>query len=210
LAAVVIVAAGRLADLGALRRLVRVQPSAAVLSLVTTLGVVLLGVLEGIVVAVALSILVFFRNSWMPPDQVLGRVPGRRGWHDVDDHPDAATVPGVVIFRFEAPLFFANASRFRERVRELVDADPECRHLVLQCEAVTAVDVTAAEILAALDRELEERGIQLVFAELRDRQQQALTAFDTEGPPRTWRFHRSVKEALEAVTGTRYDELGLD
>lgn len=212
LAAVVMVAAGRLADVPSLLRLVRVRPSAAALSIITTLGVVLLGVLPGIGLAVVLSILVFFRGHWMPQDQVLGRVAGERGWHDVAANPAATTLPGVVIYRFEAPLFFANVGRFAERVREVVDtADPPCRHLVLQCEAVTDVDVTAAEVLVALDRDLEAAGVRLAFAELRDRQREVLEAFAADhGVARGWTFHRSVKEALEAVTGRRYDDLGLD
>lgn len=209
LAAVVIVAAVRLVDLDTLVRLSRVRPSSAALSLIATLGVVLFGVLEGVAIAVGLSILMFFRRYWLPADEILGRVPGLRGWHAIERYPDAVTVPGVVIYRFEAPLFFANASRFRERVRQVVDAADGCRFLLLQCEAVTDVDVTAGEMLADLDRELEAEGVQVVFVELRDRQREMLVRYDELGNPRSWRFYRSVKEALEAVTGRDFDELDM-
>ena len=210
LAAVVIVAAIQLVDLSTLRRLAHARPTSLVLSVAATLGVVFLGVLEGVIVAVGLSILFFFRRHWWPEEGQLGRVPGLRGWHSVERFPEAEMVPGVVLYRFEAPLFFANATVFGERVRELVrHADPRPHHVVLQCEAITDIDVTAADALAALDRELADQGIQLVFVELRDRLRELLAAYDLHGDVDEGPFYRSVKEALEAVTGERFDDLGL-
>src|SRR5439155_260482 len=115
LAAVVIVAALSLMDVGILRRYMRVRRSAFAVSLVATAGVMLLGVLQGIVVAVGLAILLFFRRNWWPHGAVLGRVQGGEGWHDVGAHPDAEQIPGIVVYRWEAPLFFANAGSFREQ-----------------------------------------------------------------------------------------------
>ena len=147
--------------------------SALVLSVVATLAVILLGVLQGILIAVALSILLFFRRSWWPHGEVLGRVPELDGWHNTDRYPDAQEVAGVVIFRWEAPLFFANAGIFREQIRELVrHRRPEW--IVLQCEAVTDVDVTAADMLEDLDNELNDQGVHLAFVELRGRIQDLL------------------------------------
>ncbi len=119
LAAVVISAALSLMDLGILRRYFQVRKSALALSLVATAGVVVFGVLQGIVVAIVLAILMFFRRNWWPHGAVLGQVPGLRGWHGVDGHDDAVQIPGVVVYRWEAPLFFANAGAFRQQVRHL-------------------------------------------------------------------------------------------
>ena len=168
LAAVVIAAALSLADLGALRRYARVRRTALLLSLATTAGVVFLGVLEGIVVAIALSIGLFFRRSWWPHGEVLGQVDGRDGWHAVTREEDAETRPGIVVFRWEAPLFFANAGSFRQQVRRLVH-EHQPRWVVLQCQAITDIDVTAADMLERLDTELNEQGVHVAFVELRAR-----------------------------------------
>ncbi|MET0158664.1 MAG: sulfate permease [Acidimicrobiales bacterium] len=174
LAAVVIGAALSLMDLRILRRYFRVRKSALTLSLVATGGVVVFGVLQGIVVAIVLAILMFFRRNWWPHGAVLGQVPGLRGWHDVDGHDDAVQIPGVVVYRWEAPLFFANAGAFRQQVRHLA-REHEPTWIVLQCEAITDIDVTAADMLRQLDDELNAQGIHLAFAELRSRlQEQAL------------------------------------
>ncbi len=170
LAAVVIVAAFSLMDIDVLRRYWRVRRSALAISLVATTGVILFGVLQGIVVAIVLAILLFFRRNWWPHGVVLGTVEGLDGWHGVDAYPDARQIPGVVVFRWEAPLFFANAGEFRQQIRHLVrEQRPDW--VVLQCEAVTDVDVTAAEVLKQLDIELNAAGINMAFAEMRGRLQ---------------------------------------
>jgi high affinity sulfate transporter 1 len=170
LAAVVIVAALSLMDFAILGRYYRVRKSALALSLVATGGVVLFGVLWGIAVAVILAILLFFRRSWWPHGSVLGRVEGVSGWHSVDTYPEAGSPPGIVVFRWEAPLFFANAGRFRTQIRHLV-RDERPSWIVLQCEAITDIDVTAADMLERLDKELNATGVHLAFAELRSRLQ---------------------------------------
>jgi MFS superfamily sulfate permease-like transporter len=168
LAAVVIMAAVSLADVAVLRRFARVRKTALALSLVATFGVVFFGVLEGILIAAILSILLFFRRSWWPPGAILGYVPELDGWHDIERYPSAQERDGVLVYRWEAPLFFANAGIFRQQVRKLV-VKHRPRWLVLQCEAITDIDVTAADMLKALDLELNAQGIHMAFVELRDR-----------------------------------------
>ena len=168
LAAVVIAAALSLLNLSALAHYWRVRRSAAVLSVIASLGVIFVGVLEGIVLAIGLAVLLFFRRSWWPHGAVLGQIDGVDGWHDVDAHDDAEEVPGVVIYRWEAPLFFANAGAFRRQVRHLVrERSPSW--VVVQCEAITDVDVTAAGMLQQLDEELNAEGVHMGFVELRSR-----------------------------------------
>ena len=210
LAAVVIVAAAGLVDVATLRRLSRTRPTSLVLALVATLGVVVLGVLPGVGVAVALSVVFYFRRGWWPEAAALGRVPGLRGWHSVARYPDARTIPGVVVFRWDAPLFFANAALFHERVRGVIlQTDPRPHHVVLECSAVTDIDVTAADMLVDLDRELADHGVTLVFADLRDRLRELLSDYQVAGDIDEGPFYRSVKEALEAITGEDLDDLGL-
>jgi MFS superfamily sulfate permease-like transporter len=168
LAAVVIAAALSLLNVGALRTFWQVRRTALLISVVATLSVILLGVLQGILIAVALSIFMFFRRNWWPHGQVLGHVEELGGWHGTDRYPDADTVEGVVVYRWEAPLFFANAGIFREQVRRIVH-HRRPRWIVLQCEAVTDIDVTAADMLERLDKELNDEGVNLGFVELRGR-----------------------------------------
>jgi high affinity sulfate transporter 1 len=198
LGAVVIVAALSLMDLGILRRYLRVRKSAFAVSLVATAGVMLLGVLQGIVVAVTLAILLFFRRNWWPHGAVLGRVEGMGGWHDVDSHPDAEEIPGVVVYRWEAPLFFANAGSFRQQIRKLV-RDRQPRWVVLQCEAVTDVDVTAAEMLEQLDNELNAAGVHMAFAELRSRLQQLTLRYGLMTTLDRDHFYPTLETAIEAI-----------
>ena len=168
LAAVVITASLSLADIPGTARLWRQRKAEFLLSVAAFLGVALLGVLPGIAIAVGLSILNVFRRAWWPYDTELGRVEGLAGYHDVHTHPDAQQVPGLVIYRFDAPLFFANAKTFRDQIRRLAAADPAPRWIVIAAEPVTDVDTTAADMLTDLDEALNGRGISLVFAELKD------------------------------------------
>lgn len=198
LAAVVIGAALTLADVRILRRYLRVRPTALLISVATTIGVVLLGVLEGIVVAVALAILLFFRRNWWPHGAVLGRVEGLGGWHDVETYPEAEEVPGVLVYRWEAPLFFANAGIFRRQIRALV-REREPRWVVLQCEAITDVDVTAAEMLEALDVELNARGVRLAFVELRHRLHDLTLRYGLFETLDRHHFYPTLDAALSAI-----------
>src|SRR6478672_9756815 len=197
LAAVVIAAALSLTNLPELLRLWRVRRTAFTLSLVATAGVVFFGVLEGILIAVALAILLFFRRSWWPHGVVLGRDAGG-GWHQFEGRDDLEEVPGIVVYRWEAPLFFANAGTFRENLRSLV-RERRPRWLVIQCEAVTDVDVTAAEKLEQLDKQLNEQGVHLAFDELRDRLEVLLLRYGLFETLDRDHFYPSMDAALAAI-----------
>jgi high affinity sulfate transporter 1 len=168
LAAVVMAAALSLADLAGMKRLWEVRRTEFALSVAAFLGVAVLGVLPGIAIAVGLSILNVFRRSWWPYSTSLGRVEGVPGYHDVRSHPDAELIEGLVVFRFDAPLFFANARSFRQQVRELAGVEPSPRWIVVAAEPITDIDTTAADMLEDLDETLNGQGISLVFAELKD------------------------------------------
>ena len=168
LAAVVITAALSLADIPGTLRLWRQRKTEFLLSIAAFLGVALLGVLPGIAIAVGLSILNVFRRAWWPYNTVLGRVEGLAGYHDTRSYPGASQLPGLVIYRFDAPLLFANAKRFRDEVSGLAAADPPPRWIVIAAEPVTDVDTTASDVLEELDEALNSRGISLIFAELKD------------------------------------------
>jgi len=168
LAAVVITASLSLADIPATVRLWRQRKVEFLLSIAAFGGVVLLGVLPGIAIAVALSILNVFRRAWWPYDTQLGRVEGLEGYHDVHSYPEAEHLPGLVIYRFDGPLFFANAKTFRDEVRRLAKTDPKPLWILIAAEPMTDVDTTASDVLEELDEELNADGISLVFAELKD------------------------------------------
>jgi len=168
LAAVVITASLSLADIPGTVRLWRQRKTEFLLSAAAFLGVALLGVLAGIAIAVGLSILNVFRRAWWPYNTVLGRVDGLAGYHDTRSYPDASQLPGLVIYRFDAPLLFANAKTFRDEVRRFAAAEPKPLWIVIAAEPVTDVDTTAADVLEELDEALNDQGISLVFAELKD------------------------------------------
>jgi MFS superfamily sulfate permease-like transporter len=167
LAAVVITAAIGMFDLHALRVFFRVRRSDFFLAVTAFGAVAVLGVIPGIAVAVAVSILDFVRRAWSPHDAVLGRAEGVKGYHDITRYPGAKQIPGLVMFRWDAPLFFANADTFRTRILDLV-ASSRPTWLVIAAEPITDVDTTAAEMLEELDQELGVLGIELAFAEMKD------------------------------------------
>ena len=198
LAAIVIVASLSLADVGGTVRLWRQRRGEFWLSIAAFLGVALLGVLTGILIAVALSILGVFRQVWDPYQTVLGRVRGLAGYHDIRMYPDAEQIEGLVIYRFAAPLIFANANTFRDEVRRLTRSDPKPRWIVVAAEPITDVDTTAAEMLEALDDDLERSGIQLVFAELKDAVRQKMDDYGVEWLEDNDAFYPTVGEAVRA------------
>ena len=199
LAAVVIGAAFSLMDVPILRKYLRVRRSALVLSLVATVGVVLFGVLQGILLAVVLSILLFFRRSWWPYGEILGHeIPALDGWHSVERYPDARQEPGILVFRWEAPLFFANAGIFRQQVRRLVRRDRP-RWFVLQCEAITDIDVTAADMLERLDVELNAQGVNMAFVELRDRLKDRVLRYGLLETLDRDHFYPSIRRAIDEL-----------
>jgi high affinity sulfate transporter 1 len=207
LAAVVIAASLSLADIPGTVRLWRQRRVEFLLSMTAFLGVALLGVLQGIAVAVALSILNVFRRAWRPYQTTLGRVPGLAGHHDRQQHPNAEELPGLVIFRFDAPLFFANARTFRDQIRRLTAAEPRPHWILIAAEPITDVDTTAADMLADLDEELNANGISLVFAELKDPVQTKLERYELIGPLNPDHFFPTLDAALDTFcqeTGARW------
>jgi len=198
LAAVVIAAALSLINIGVLRTLWRVRKTAFTISIVASLSVILFGVLEGILIAVAMSIFLFFRRSWWPNGEVLGRVTSLGGWHATERFPDAQELEGVVVYRWEAPLFFANAGIFRQQVRRLVRRRHP-RWIVLQCEAMTDIDVTAADVLEHLDAELNDQGVSLAFVELRGRLEDLLHRYGLFATIDRRHVFPSIDAALAAI-----------
>jgi high affinity sulfate transporter 1 len=181
LAAVVITAAISLVDVPGVVRLWRHRRVEFSLCIAAFLGVALLGVLPGIGIAVALSILNVFRHVWMPYQTTLGLADGVPGYHDVRSYPDARQLPGLVIFRFDAPLIFANATTFRDEVLRLTAAEPALQWLVIAAEPITDVDTTAADMLVDLDRTLNERDQHLVLAEMKDPVRRKLDRYGLAG-----------------------------
>jgi high affinity sulfate transporter 1 len=169
LAAVVIAAAIGLIEITDLKRIYRMQQWEFWLSIVCFVGVAVLGVIPGIGLAIAIAIAEFLWDGWRPHSAVLGRAHGVKGYHDITRYPDARQIPGLVLFRWDAPLFFANAEFFKERVLDAVAKSPTpVRWLVVAAEPVTSVDVTAGDTVAELDEALHAQRIEFCFAELKD------------------------------------------
>jgi high affinity sulfate transporter 1 len=169
LAAVVIASAIGLIEVTDLKRIYRIQQWEFWLSMVCFAGVAVLGVIPGIGLAIALAIIEFLWDGWRPHSAVLGRAEGVKGYHDITRYPQARRIPGLVLFRWDAPLFFANAEFFKERALDAVATSPTpARRLVVAAEPLTSVDVTAGDMIAELDDALRARGIEFCFAELKD------------------------------------------
>ncbi|MFF0739693.1 SulP family inorganic anion transporter [Streptomyces sp. NPDC004111] len=198
LAAVVITASLSLADVPGTVRLWRQRRVEFLLCVAAFLGVALIGVLEGIAVAVALSVLNVFRRAWWPYETVLGRVDGLPGYHDIRSHPSAAQIPGLVIYRFDAPLFFANARTFRDEVLKLARTEPEPAWIVIAAEPMTDVDTTAADVLEGLDETLNARGTHLVFAELKDPVRRKIERYELTRTIDARHFFPTVEAAVTA------------
>ena len=179
LAAVVIAAAISLFEVTDLKRIFRIQQWEFWLSMACFVGVAVFGVIPGIGLAIAIAIAEFLWDGWRPHSAVLGRAHGVKGYHDIKRYPDARQIPGLVLFRWDAPLFFANAEFFKERVLDAVAKSPTpVRWLVVAAEPVTSVDVSAGDTVAELDEALQARGIELCFAELKDPVKDKLKRFE--------------------------------
>jgi high affinity sulfate transporter 1 len=169
LAAVVIASAIGLIEVNDLIRIFRIQRWEFWLSMVCFVGVAVFGAIPGIGLAVSIAVIEFLWGAWRPHSAVLGRAEGVEGYHDITRYPDARQIPGLVVFRWDAPLFFANAELFKERVLDAVArSSAPVRWLVVAAEPVTNLDVTAADTLSELDQSMHEAGIELCFAELKD------------------------------------------
>jgi SulP family sulfate permease len=199
LGAVVLVAAVRMVDPAALRRLWRVRRSDFVMAAVTVLGVLVVGVLPGIGgLGIAVSLLEVLRRALVPRTAVLGRVAGHQSWRGPDDdHGDLRRVPGLLVYRFDAPLFFANADVLRSQVVRLVDAStPPVRTVILDAEGMVDMDITGAETLAALLDDLSERGTRLVLARVRSSLRSTMRRLDLEDRLGAENIHLSVRGAV--------------
>jgi len=204
LGALVVYAALRLVDVPEFKRLARFRHSELVLALATTASVLLFGVLYGVLVAIALSILDLLRRVARPHDAVLGFVPGVAGMHDVDDYPNADLEPGLVIYRYDAPLFFANAENFRERALAAVDENPHpVEWFVLNAEANVEVDLTALDILDQLRAELESRGIEFAMARVKQDLRESLVAAGLVDKIGEDRIFMTLPTAVEAYRNSR-------
>ena len=207
LAAIVIAAALSLFDLATLRWLWQVRRSEFVLSMAALLGVALVGVLEGIVIAILLSLADFVRRAWRPYDAVLGRLPDKHGYHDVDRHTDATQIPGLVIYRFDAPIFFANADFFEESVKaSIANRDDPIRRVIVAAEPITDIDTTGADMLADLLGDLELIGTDLVFAELKGPMKDLLVRYELYARIGHERFHPTLGTAIDVYL----EESGID
>jgi sulfate permease, SulP family len=199
LAAIVIAAAAAIADPAGVRRLIRMSRSESLVMLAAFLGVTILGVLPGIAVAVGLAILDFLRRAWDPYRAELVDVPGVPGYHDVSRHPEGERVPGLLILRFDAPLFFGNGPLLGSFVRTKLDeADPGTERVVLAAEPVTGIDVTALDELVQLDEWLERHGVDLVFAELKGPVKDRLVRYGMGSRFSPEHFFPTVSEAVRA------------
>ena len=215
LAAVVIASALMLFEIADLRRIHRIQRWEFWLSIGCAAGVVLLGAIPGIVLAIVIAVIEFLWDAWRPHSAVLGRVEGIKGYHDITRYPNARQVPGLVLFRWDAPLFFANAELFSDRVLAAVDAAPTpVLWLVVGAEPVTSVDVTAADIVGELDAQLQAAGITLCFAEMKDPVKDKLKRFGLFARFGQERFFATLGEAVgryvetQAVPWVDWEERG--
>lgn len=218
LAAVVISAAFSLIDVESVRELFRVSWVEGALSIAAFLGVALLGVLEGILVAIGLAFIAFVNQAWRPYRTELGRVPGVRGYHDVTRNPTAERIPGVAIVRFDAPLFFANGGLFDDFVRGEVekawDAGRSIHTVILAAEPITEIDATAIDEIVELDDYLRGNAITLIFAELKSPVKEQLLKYNltTDGAPRfdESRFAPTTGAKVDEITGHLRTDIGDD
>ncbi len=207
LAAVVIAAVVRLIDVPAFRWLLRVNRGDFALAVASFAGVLVLGILPGVGFAVALSVIAVLERAWHPYTAVLGRVAALKGYHDTIRHPEGRQVPGLVLFRFDAPLFFANAEVFRDTLHRALAAERRpVSMVVVAAEPITDVDSTAAEVLAEIDAELGRRGIELAFAELKGPVKDKLRRYGLADQIEERRFYPTIGLAVRA----HVEEHGID
>src|SRR5262249_40889851 len=182
-----------------LRRIYRIQPWEFWLSIACFVGVATFGVIEGIGIAIVIAVLEFLWDGWRPHYAVLGRVEGIRGYHDVKRYPHARQVPGLVLFRWDAPLFFANAELFHQRLLDAVSQSPTpARRVVVAAEPVTGIDVTSGDMLAELQQTLREAGIQMHLAELKDPIKDVLKRLEIFDLFGTSSFYPTIGAAVDA------------
>jgi high affinity sulfate transporter 1 len=203
LAAVVITSAIGLFEITDLRRIYRIQQWEFWLSMACFLGVAVLGPIQGILLAIIIALLEFVWDGWRPHYAVLGRADGVKGYHDITRYPGARQIPGLALFRWDAPLFFANAEQFHEHVHIAVNAAPTpVRWFVVAAEPITSVDVTAADMLRELDDELRRAGIELMFAEMKDPVKDKLRRFGLMERFGEGHFYPTIGQVVDAYVNT--------
>ena len=181
------------------RRILRIQPWEFWLSMACFAGVAVFGAVQGIGIAIVIAVAEFLWDGWRPHSAVLGRVERLKGYHDVGRYPHASRIPGLVLFRWDAPLFFANAEIFQERVLDAVASSPTpARRIVVTAEPVTSIDVTSADALADLQRTLGEAEVELHFAEMKDPVKDKLKRFEILERFGSRAFHSTVGAAVDA------------
>ena len=199
LAAVVIAAAIGLFEFVDLRRIFRIQRWEFWLSIVCFIGVAVFGVIPGIGIAIVIAVIEFLWDGWRPHFAVLGRVDGIRGYHDIARYPAARRIPGLLLFRWDAPLFFANAELFHQRVLDAIAESPSpVRRIIVTAEPVTSIDVTSADMLAELEHSLTESGIELRFAEMKDPVKDKLKRFELFDRFGAADFYPTIGSAVDA------------
>lgn len=203
LGAVVICACLSIVEVRILARLYKLRREEFIFSLVCFLGVISLGVIKGIFIAIGLALLAFIWRAWHPYDAVLGHVEGLNSYHDISRHPEAKLIPGLVLFRWDAPLFFANAEAFRENVlHAIAEAPTPTKWVVVTAEPITDVDTTAADILAELDNQLHESGMDLFFAEMKGPVKDLLKRYGLFNRLGEDNFFPTIEQAVERYRTT--------
>jgi sulfate permease, SulP family len=210
LGVIVVVAAAGLFKVRSIWSLRRVRPAETGLALVAFVGVLVFGVVGGVVVAIALSIGVFLYRAARPHDAVLGRVHDVDGYHDIERWPAAEAIPGMLIYRFDAPPFFVNAEYLRQRVLALVDAAEGLRWVLLNAEAWTYLDATAIDALRQLHEDLRARGVVLAFAKLKGRQREIFAETGLTGVIGPEHFFPTVRTAVAAFQAAGPEDAGDD
>jgi MFS superfamily sulfate permease-like transporter len=196
LAAIVLVAVKGLIDVSALRHLWRVSRFEFTIALVALVGVLLLGILRGVLVAVITSLIVLVATAARPHVAFLGRIPGTRRFSDLERHPDNEIIPGVLIFRVESSLLYFNVDYVRDRVRREINAAESLRLVICDLSNSPHIDVAGADMLAELDKELESRYVKLRIFEAHSKPRDLLRAVGLEEQVGYLGRHMSVEQAL--------------
>jgi high affinity sulfate transporter 1 len=198
LAAIIITASISLFDVVELRHLWSVRKNEFFLAVASILGVALVGVLQGIVIAIIISIFQVFERTWRPYAAVLGKPEGVPGYHDITRFPEASQIPGLLLIRWDAPFIFANANLFRKKLRKLIsNTNPRPLWIIITAEPVTDIDTTAGEMFVDLDLELNAAGIHLVFAELKDAVKQKIERYGLLDTIDRRHFYPTIEVAVE-------------
>ncbi len=198
LAAVVISSAIGLFEIADLRRIFRIQQWEFWLSFACFAGVAVFGAIPGIGIAIVIAVIEFLWDGWRPHFAVLGRVEGIRGFHDIKRYPHAALIPGLVLFRWDAPLFFANAELFQDKVLNAISTNPTpVKRVIVTAEPVTSIDITSADVLIELKKALDDLHIELHFAELKDPVKDKLKRFELFPVLGADCFHPTIGAAVD-------------